>query len=268
LKIKWSGYSYYNQTTSDYAIEYDVILWDTGDISLHMVKIPTSYNTGTYSLTESSTYTYTVSNSSPDITFKRIDNGYEVVNSIISLERPYDKRYLIRQGSDLYSIADNVLTKLNTNMLSASVFLDNGVEKAEDLIIMAINSLNNPELLYWADADVAVSNLVIEASPELPQIVLTAEETIPNGKSIAKVEIDASEDMKFSVSFNNGTNWWYFNEGVWVESKSTQEGMPTNLVKTINSSAWSNIVSSNKYRFRCAFMTMDSKFETIGVKYL
>ena len=267
LKIRWSGYSQYSQTTSAYAVEYDVILWDTGDISLHMVKIPTSNNTGIYSLVESSTYTYTVSSSSPDVTFKKTDNGYEVVNSIISLELPHEKRYLIRQGSDLYSIANNVLTKLNTNVLSASVFLNSGVKEAKDLVMMAVNSLSSPELLYWADADVVVSNLAIEVNPELPQVVLTKEETIPSGKSIAKVEIVASKDMKFSVSFNNGTNWWYLSEGVWLESKSVQEGMPANLVETINSSVWSNIVSSNKYKFRCVFTTMDSKLEAMAVKY-
>lgn len=132
---------------------------------------------------------------------------------------------------------------------------------------MAVNSLSSPELLYWADADVVISNLAIEINPELPQVVLTTEETIPSGKSIAKVAIAASEDMKFSVSFNNGTNWWYLSEGVWLESKSVQEGMPANLVETINSSVWSNIVSSNKYRFRCVFTTTDSKLEAIGVKY-
>lgn len=267
LKIRWSGYSYYGSTTSTYAIEYDVILWDTGDISLHMVKIPTSYNTGTYSLTEFSTYTYTVSNSSPDVTFKKTDNGYEVINSIISLELPYEQRYLIRQGSDLYSVANNILTKLDTNVLSASVFLSSGVKEAKDLIIMAISNLSNPELLYWTDKDMAVSNLVIEANPELPQIALTKEETIPNEKSIAKAEIVASNDMKFSISFNDGANWWYLSEGVWLESKSVQEGMPANLVGTISSSIWSNIVSSNKYRFRCVFTTINSKLEVIGVKY-
>ena len=41
LKIRWKGYSSYYTTSSLYAIEYDVILWDTGDISLHMISIPT-----------------------------------------------------------------------------------------------------------------------------------------------------------------------------------------------------------------------------------
>ena len=50
LKIRWEGYSQYNQTATSYANSYDVVLWDTGDISLHMISIPSSYNSGTYSL--------------------------------------------------------------------------------------------------------------------------------------------------------------------------------------------------------------------------
>ena len=42
LKIRWDGYTSYYQTSASYRITYDVILWDTGDISLHMVTIPSS----------------------------------------------------------------------------------------------------------------------------------------------------------------------------------------------------------------------------------
>ncbi len=37
LKIRWEGWSHYNASGADYQLKYDLIFWDTGDISLHMV---------------------------------------------------------------------------------------------------------------------------------------------------------------------------------------------------------------------------------------
>lgn len=47
LKIRWEGWSHYNASGADYQLKYDLILWDTGDISLHMIEVPVKrINTG------------------------------------------------------------------------------------------------------------------------------------------------------------------------------------------------------------------------------
>ena len=156
LKIRWVGYSAYNYTTTSYKIEYDVILWDTGDISLHMISIPTSYNSGTYSLVASSTYTYTVSTSSPDVTFVKTDSGFEVSNEIINLQLPYERRFLIKSDSTYYTIINNALSNINVSDLTSSTFLDNGINYIPDYSL--IKSLPDPQILFWTDE----SDLVLE----------------------------------------------------------------------------------------------------------
>lgn len=86
LRIRWQGYTRYNYSTSSYLQTFDVILWDTGDISLHMINIPTSYYDGTFTL-GSLSYTKPTA-ASPDITFKlQEDNSYLVEYSMLDISR-------------------------------------------------------------------------------------------------------------------------------------------------------------------------------------
>ena len=169
LKIRWEGYSQYNQTATSYAISYDVILWDTGDISLHMISIPSSYNSGTYSLIASSTYTYRVSAASPDVTFIKTDSGFEVSNSVIDLVIPLKKRYLIRDNSTYYTVSNSTLAEVAISELTSDSFLNYGVEDIP--VISLLTNLSNPEILYWtedSDSGAVEDGLIITGTPPLP----------------------------------------------------------------------------------------------------
>jgi hypothetical protein len=205
LKIRWKGYSYYSSTSSSYLLEYDVILWDTGDISLHMINIPTSNNGGTYTLMADKTYNYNVSTSKMDITFKKTDSGFEVVNSIIELALPYNKRYLIRSGSNYYTIKNNTLSKLEVTNLTANIFLNKGIiNKLPTITSSLISNLANPEILYWNDGNVSLENgLIISGTPPLPQIVYCDSQDISNYSGIEKILTSSSNDVLFTISFDN-----------------------------------------------------------------
>lgn len=210
LKIRWVGYSYYSQTTTAYALTYDVILWDTGDISLHMVSIPTTYNNGTYSLTASSTYSYEVSNASPNITFKKTDSGFVVSNSVIELNLPFKKIYLVRSGSTYYTVIDNTLSEISVDNLTSDVFLTLGVEEIPSATLLL--GLQNPELLYWTDNEFGKlsTGLTIHGTPSLPQIFHYEEKTIPANSVISKAEIYNTNLVMVTVSFDGGTSWMYY----------------------------------------------------------
>lgn len=267
LKIRCRGYSHYRYSTSSYAIEYDVILWSTGDISLHMIKIPTSYNTGTYSLvSSSSTYSYSVSTTAPDITFKKTDFGFEVSSAVIELEPPYDTGYLLRQGADLYTVVSGVLQKLEITELSASVFLNNGFKSLQE-VKPVIKELINPEVLYWVDADKSFSNLIIKGSKSIE--VISKTEVIPNGASISVVEAAASDDVLFSISCDDGKSWMYYDGIEWKKSTSLNEGMNSSMVNSVNNTNWSLVIgTSNSYKFRYVLFGKESVVEGVAVKYV
>lgn len=265
LKIRWKGYSAYSQTSTSYAIEYDIILWDTGDISLHMISIPTSSNNGTYSLVASSTYTYTVSTSAPDVTFKKIDSGFEVQNNIIALEKPFDKRYLIRNGSTIYTILNGALSSLGTVSLTSDLFLNSGVKK-----IPAINLLSNltsPELLYWHDDASTATKLSIKGTPPLPQII-QYEAAIPSEKSAIKImEAAASDDALFAISFDGGSNYKYYNKIEWVDFVGIEQAMTKETLKSITPDIWQPIITSNNYQVCCVLPSTTSYISKLAVTY-
>lgn len=67
LKIRWRGYSAYNAATSNYALEWELFLFDDGGLFLNLVTVPTqSGYLGTFTLTcGSKTYSYTVELGTP-----------------------------------------------------------------------------------------------------------------------------------------------------------------------------------------------------------
>lgn len=76
LKLRWKGYSYYNSISSTYGLEYEVFLFNTGDIYLNLIDVPNSASyMGTSQLVcGANTYPYTVALNTPvEYTFESQD---------------------------------------------------------------------------------------------------------------------------------------------------------------------------------------------------
>lgn len=265
LKIRWKGYSTYNKTESNYLVEYDVILWDTGDISLHMISIPTTYNDGTYSLVSSSTYTYTVSASSPDVTFIRTDTGFIVDKNIISLLP--SPRFLVRSDSIYYTVIDNDLSIIDVEELTSSIFESLGTEKIPSLSLLS--SLIDPEIICWRNANNWIPNngLVVNGVPSLPQVVYSDTHDMTNQKEIEKVECIASKDVILSISVDEGQTWKYYNNESWNTAEDL-EGMSPNMLKSITSEVWSEICdSATSFKVRCVLPNKTSNVKLFCIKY-
>lgn len=266
LKIRWSGYSGSSYTSSAYKLEYDVILWDTGDISLHMISIPTSNNTGTYSLTASSTYTYTISTSSPDVTFIKTDSGFEVSNSIIELI-DVNSRYLVRSGSTYYTVVDNALSQIEASELTSSVFLNSGTFSIPSISLLS--DLANPEILYFYNGEKELEKgLIITGTPSLPQILNFEVQDMFGHPGIERVDVFVSGDVKFTITFDDGATWKYYNGNTWVTATTQSEGMTVNMLRSLTPHTWSEVATSTTFRFRCALMTLQSTASQMYIKYM
>jgi hypothetical protein len=244
LKIRWKGYSYYNQTSSSYAVEYDVILWDTGDISLHMVSIPTSNNTGTYSLTAGATYSYTVSTSNPNVTFTKTDNGFTISNNIIELKPFPTRRYLIRTNDTLYTITDGTLSALSTTELTSNTFLTYGLPRLTYEVIS--NCESNSEVLVWYDniEYFTPTGIAIKGIPPLPQVV-ALDVNIGTNNVFKLVDSHSSSDVLFTFSYD-GTNKYYYNNDIkeWVIADSDTDGMLPEVLPQLTVNEWSALPNS------------------------
>lgn len=267
LKIRWKGHSAYNLAVAASLVEYDVILWDTGDISLHMVSIPTTQANGTYSLVASSTYNYTVSTSSPDVTFTKTDSGFAVSNNIINLT-PVEY-YLIRSNSDYYTVVDNALSSITVSDLTSNTFETFGVLELPPVSLLT--TLTNPELLYWhvSNTRQLTDGLIVTGSPLVSQILYYDAQDMTNHIGIEKVICTIFNDaVVFSVSIDDGQSWKYYSNGAWVNATTDLEGMNMNTMFAITADQWSEIITSaTPYRFRCASSSVIDNVGKIYVKY-
>lgn len=266
LKIRWVGYSNYSSLNSSCLLSYDIILWDTGDISLHMVNIPTSYNNGIYSLTASSTYSYTVSTTNPDVTFKKTDSGFEVSNNIISLKKLY-KRYLIRDGSNYYTIENNNLKNITVTDLTSTIFLENGIKTIPDISLLL--TLTNPELLYWNDSnEIPSKGLIVYGEAPIPQIVEYESQDISSYTGIERAEILNTKDVLFTLSFDDGTTWKYYNDSAWQTATSESEGMTPEAIYQILPTTWAEVFTPTTLKFKAILTTLSSTAGKIYIKYI
>jgi len=266
LKIRWSGYAHYR---SGPWITYDVILWDTGDISLHMVQFPSSSNTGTYLLIENDIrYPYSVSAQNTEVTFYRQEGGgWEVQNELINLRIPYERKYLIRCNNILYDIEGN---ELSVQTLTDTTFIDYGGDELPTTEVL--NNFVNPEILYFISTEnrTPYINILQVASP-FPQILYSPDYdmTDPSILGIEDADIVASSDVLFAISVDGGTTWKAHNGYMWVNLSSENSGMNAETFNNIDVLDWSRIyLGASTIRMRAVIPSKTSYIESMIINFI
>lgn len=201
LKIRWSGYSYYNQTSAAYKLTYDVIMFSNGVIMLHMVDIPTSSNDGTYSLAAASiSQNYTVSLEQPDVTFYRTDGGYDIVNAIAVINKLFDIKYLIKNM--------NVLPEMVSHKRIDSLWLNTSMMTKDAGTAVAYTFPIVPGVKYTFEC-VTIGNRLRAGTTAADPSALTAGQSAPLVRSFTvlddpvlpqKIEFIARKDEKHFVA--------------------------------------------------------------------
>lgn len=238
LKIRWVGYSHYGSTDNPYRLEYDVILWSTGQISLHMIAIPTSYNTGTYTL---SNVSYSVNTSNPDVTFTIEDGEIIVENKLIDIQPPFDKKFLVRDENALYTIVESKLEVLEVSIeeLCATTFIEYGIDILPSWELL--QNLTNPQILYWYDSVDYTPKLIanIKATP-FPQTIISERISLEDRtiKGIESVSADCDGELIVAVSFDDKKTWLAYNGEQWGILNEDFSGMSQEMIEDITADQW------------------------------
>lgn len=155
LKLRWRGYSVWNQTGSSYLQEWEVIFFDTGDVMIHAVTIPASSYDGSFNIVASQTYTYTKPTAAaPYVTFYTQNENntvFEIDYQIIQLKCWNDK-WLIEDEGTYYNIVDGELNPLEITEITAQNMVDYGNDERPDGEILL--TLTEPTLYRWNDSDI------------------------------------------------------------------------------------------------------------------
>lgn len=176
LKIRWEGWSHYNASGADYQLKYDLVFWDTGDISLHMISIPIQCYDGAFGFTADKNYTFTKPDAdSPDITFQYYAESktFEIKYTLLDLLVPF--KLLVRDDTGkLYTVEtqimneetdekEDVLVELEETNLSALLFKKKGFDKMPEWDL--IKHLEGPAVLSWSDSRTFPLNAIITGTP-------------------------------------------------------------------------------------------------------
>ena len=240
LRIRWSGYTSYNYTSTNALLTYDVILFDTGDIQLYVAYIPTPYYNGTFTLGSLVYEKPTFDNRW--VAFRKTDSGYEVAYEPISFVNLLTK-YLIRNDGVLYTITDGALSEL-TGDLTAELFQASGIDTIPDGELLI--TLSAPEVLCWTNEDtVPVLTATVQGVPTGAHTVTSDHIQVnhPSIYGISSVVVTASDGATFLLSFDCGA-WMKYNDGTWSAS---DVGMTSEELMAIPSTAWSSVINSAQY---------------------
>ena len=236
LRIRWSGYTSYNSTSSSALLTFDVLIFETGDIMLYVADIPTSDYTGIFSLDDVTYDKPTVENRY--VTFYlQTDGSYVVKYAPIDLAI---KKYLVRDVNTLYTINAGSLVEVSGE-LNSNLFIDNGIDTIPDGALLM--TLATPEVLCWTDADtVPKLTATVTATPQ-PQVIIT-DKIYLTDKSITGIEsalATCEGELIIAVSFDDKQTWKAWNGEQWVTLSDDNTGMSKETLEGITFEQWNEL---------------------------
>lgn len=213
LKIRWEGWAHYNSSGNDYQLKYDLIFWDTGDISLHMVQIPLFCYDGSFNFIADRTYEYkkpTVD--APDVTFHYDAENkiYEIKYMPLDLLVPF--RVLVKDaGNVLYTVEnqvineetgdrEDILVPLEETELTAYLFKTRGFEKMPEWNL--IKGLDMPSVLSWSADRAFPLTAVITGTPPKQYVECTADLSDGTVLGIKALNAEYTGDVTAQYSYD------------------------------------------------------------------
>lgn len=183
---------------------------------------------------------------------------------------PFDKKYLIRSNATLYTVTDGALSALTETEITASLFRTYGVEDLPDGALLV--GLTDPEVLYWQDStdELPVLELTVKGTPPLPQMV-TSEPMDLTHESIAGIShaaVDASEDVRFAISFDGGTTWKAHDGSAWFDTSDTAPGMLPSTMNAITAEQWAEVVVLDSYMLRFWLPNVTAYVASVVMHYI
>ena len=149
-------------------------------------------------------------------------------------------KYLVRDGSTIYTVADGALAEV-TGELNSNLFIDNGIDTIPDGALLM--TLATPEVLCWTDADtVPKLTATVTATPQ-SQVIIT-DKIYLTDKSITGIEsalATCEGDLIVDVSFDDKQTWKVWNGEQWATLSDDNTGMSKATLEAITFEQWNEL---------------------------
>ena len=223
-------------------------------------------------------YTKNLSAGNHTLKFKYTKDGSSSKNSdagaigyltLTGVAKDYDRKYLIQSGDSLFTVTDGALVTVEGSV-NAELFRTYGVDEipASELLI----TLTDPVVLYWVDTtEYEIKSLVaVEQAVPLVQTVESPDYKMNHSSivGIEKVHVNASDDVRFAISFDAGQTWYTHTGEAWGMLSEGDTGMSPSVLSAITTEDWNTVATTGKFRFRVTLPAVDSCMNSLIVDYL
>lgn len=177
--------------------------------------------------------------------------------------------YLIQTGDSLFTVTDGVLTAVEGSV-NAELFRTYGMSKIPDGALLV--GLTDPEVLFWQDSqdDLPGLSLTVTGTPPLPQVITSDPVDLAHESSSAinHVTANASEDVRFAVSFDGGANWMAHDGSGWFQTTETEPGMLASTMNAITTAQWAEIATMTSCQVRAWIPAVTSYVGSVVLHYI
>ncbi len=210
LKIRWEGWSHFSSSGAEYQLKYDLVLWDTGGISLHMVSVPVQCYDGRFELIADKKYTFTKPDvNSPDVTFHYSSElkAYEIQYTPVYLSLPF--KLLIKDNTGVFYTIEkqvindevtDVLVKLEETEPNALLLKTKGFAEFPDWDL--IKDLEIPSVLSWSESRAFPLSTVITGTTPKQYVECTADLSDETVLGIKALNAEYSGDVTAQYSYD------------------------------------------------------------------
>lgn len=178
-----------------------------------------------------------------------------------------ESKYLIQSGDSLFTVTDGVLTAVD-GLLTAELFRTYGVDDipSSELLI----TLTDPIVLHWNEADEIIPLVAVVKGIPHEQTVESPDYNMNHSSivGIEKVLVNASDDVRFAISFDSGQTWYTHTGQAWGMLSGGDTGMSPSVLSAITTEDWKTVATTGKFRFRVTLPTVDSCVNSLVVDYL
>lgn len=173
-------------------------------------------------------------------------------------------KYLIQSNGNLYK-ADGTMVNAPFNASTFNAYGSSSVPTAEQL-----SSFVNPKLLLWAEDEEHPFKVVQQAIP-YPQTIYSENYNMTD-KSILGIEkaiVEATEDVLFAISFDDGASWKIYTEqGQWGTLSEEDTGMTSTTLNSISSESWNSVATTGQFKVRATLSNKTSSITSFVIDYI
>ncbi|WP_395152286.1 hypothetical protein [uncultured Allofournierella sp.] len=213
LKIRFEGYTVYNNRVPSNRLVFEVFLISNNDIFLNIVTTPTSGNYGESSLVcNGITTPLNVNVGSPDgamISFYHKDaqgKTWDIAYEAYTQSGVSSRLYLLRLEDMFYTVADGEMVALDVTEPSALAFLEHGFEELPNADFLT--PLVNPQLYLWESGeDTTPVKAVLKAYPYPQTLSCVADMSHITILSIKLFTAEYSGDVRVQYSIDDSVSY-------------------------------------------------------------